>query len=162
MTPGQCLVLRELFDEKATIEECLEFIKKNGLVDDRKLKALQLQMTASPTHVAITEGERLPGEEEMPDEETVPAKPPFEPDPGLEWFCYLAVTKGMLTREIALCLVADMDTVVDLLSFAQAVVDTGLCRDLIAVQQLTDEALEQWARGKMPPMSIFATSGTAG
>ena len=79
-----------------------------------------------------------------------------EPDPGLEWICYLAVAKKIMTREICLCVAADLDEVVDVLSFAQAVMDTGLCKDLHLVQNLTDEALEQWAQGKEPPFSVFA------
>lgn len=159
LTPGQCLVLRELFTEKATLEDCVEFIEKNSLVDEKKIKALRLQLKASPREVTLSEGDRLPGEEGLPEEQP-PARPVFEPDPGLDWFCHLAVKRGLLTREICLCLIADMDTVVDLLSFAQAVVDTGLCRDLDAIQELTDEALEQWARGKKPPTSIFERGET--
>jgi hypothetical protein len=35
----------------------------------------------------------------------------------------------------------------------------GFCRDISEVQKLTDEALEQWARGTSPPFSVFAEGG---
>lgn len=154
LTPGQCLVLRELFTEKATLEDCVAFITKNRLTDEKKLKALKLQMKSAPKQVVVREGELLPGEEALAD--AVTPERTWEPDLGLEWFCYLAVSRKILTREICMYLAADLAEVVDLLSFAQAVVDTGLCRDIHEVQRLTDEALEQWARGKEPPFRVFS------
>lgn len=157
LTAGQCLVLRDLFSDRATVAECVAFIEKNKLVDEKKLSALKLQMSSEPRKVAAVDFEQAENLSEVEQLiQTASGSQTWEPDPGLDWFCYLAVSKGVLTREVALCLIADMDEAADLLGFAQAVVTTGLCNDLPKIQQLTDEALEQWARAKPVPVSIFA------
>ena len=155
LTTGQCLVLRELFDEGANLSDCVNFIAKNSIVDGSKLKALKLQMTAAPQEVPYDPVNPPDAIEDLIEKE-IAGERKWEPDPGLEWFCCLAIEKGLLTKEICLCLAADLQDVNDLLSFAQAVVDTGLCKDLLKVQTLTDEALEQWAQGNPVPYPVLS------
>lgn len=156
LTAGQCLVLREVFRDKGDVEDCVVFIEKNKLVDEKKLAALKLQMSSKPRRVDAVDFEQA---DNLSDVEhliqAASSKEEWEPDPGLDWFCYLVVSQKVLTREVCLCLIADMDEAADLLGFAQAVVSTGLCSDLLKIQQLTDEALEQWARNRPVPASIF-------
>lgn len=163
LTPQQCLVLRELFTEGATIEECVDFIATNRLVTETQVSALRL---ASDVHArrARVDREDLKAQEleESRLEEAPPPAAVWEPDPGLEWFCYIAVEEGLLTREVCLSLIADLEEASDLLGFAQSVLNCGLIRDMKTVQRLTDDALERWARGGPPPFSVLTEDGPPG
>jgi hypothetical protein len=156
LTPGQCLVLRELFDEKSTIQDCVLFVEKNKLLPDAKFTAMRLAAESGARQITVEEMDLDENIEFLLDEKKPIDRSRWHPDMGLEWFCFLSVKKGFMSRGTCLSIIADLDEATDVLGFAQAVIDCGLSKDLEKVQELVDEALEMWARGKPPPYSILA------
>lgn len=159
LTPNQCIILRELFANTGTVEDCYRLIAENMMLDQRRLQALRLQIDTIETHSrkATVDKQSLGEDLEALLQQSGPDEPSaWEPDPGLEWFCYLAVNRGLLTREMCLSVFADVEGAQDLLGFAQSVMNVGLCRDLSLIQELIDEALESWAHSPKPPVTTFS------
>ncbi len=162
LTPQQVLVLRELFTDDATERDCVRFIEDNKLVTGTNLEALKLALSVGTRHAVLDKKELASAVlDEGKLEEPAPDLGITGPDPGVEWFCYIGVTRGLLTREVCLSLLADLpDETSDLLGFAQSCLNYGMIKDLNVLQKLTDEALEGWARGRPPPFSVFTDEGT--
>jgi hypothetical protein len=163
LTPGQCLVLRDLlqdvFGDEGTLDNYVGFIEEHRLLDENKMEALRLLVEAGAKRVSLDTQELDQDIEEVISRELKESVVVWEPNPGLDWFCCLAVQKGILTRDACLVLVADLDEACDLLGFAQSMINMGFCRDIAEVQKLIDQSLELWARGDSPPFSVFAEGG---
>jgi hypothetical protein len=141
------------------LEDYVGFIAEHRLLDESKMAALRLQVETGAKRVSLDKMDLDQDLEEIIARETTEEEVVWEPNPGLDWLCYLAVEKGVLTKDACLVLVSDLDEACDLLGFAQSMVNMGFCRNIAEVQKLTDEALEQWARGTSPPFSVFTEDG---
>jgi hypothetical protein len=160
LTPGQCLVLRDLLQDvygnEGSVNDYVGFIAEHRLLDESKMEALRLQVETGAKRVNVDKLDLDQDLEEIISQQMTEEEVVWEPNPGLDWLCCLAVQKGLLTKDACIVLVADLDEACDLLGFAQSMVNMGFCRDISEVQKLTDEALEQWARGASPPFSVFS------
>jgi len=81
-------------------------------------------------------------------------------DNGTCWFCYLAINDGLLSRQCCEDLLAELGDDVELLTFAQAVVDQQLCTDIDQIQQLLDAACTQAADGPPPDSELEYETGS--
>lgn len=77
---------------------------------------------------------------------------------GIDWFCYLAISQGCISREVALGLMAEVSDIADILDFAQAVIDHWLSDDYSKVQSFLDQAFTLTEKGILPPYSTYIES----
>lgn len=73
----------------------------------------------------------------------------------VDWFCHLAVSEGLLTKEACLVLSSICDADNELMGLAQVLISEGGCDDLMRVQNLVDRAIKSAATGEPPPESVF-------
>lgn len=76
----------------------------------------------------------------------------------LQWFCYLAAKRGLLTEEQCIELDAELGQKRDFLSFAQAVVVILPTDKFPLIQQLVETAMEYANTGRAPPARILDPS----
>ncbi len=73
----------------------------------------------------------------------------------VQWCGYKAVEEGILTAELCLQIHQMFDGDCDLQTFAQTILDNGLCKDMEKVQQLMNEAYTLSKQGEFPPVNYF-------
>lgn len=76
----------------------------------------------------------------------------------LQWFCYLATKRGLLTEEQCIELDAELGPKRDFLNFAQAVVVILPTEKFPQIQQLVEIAMEYANTGRTPPARILDPS----
>ncbi|MCK5803332.1 MAG: PilT/PilU family type 4a pilus ATPase [Lentisphaeria bacterium] len=69
----------------------------------------------------------------------------------VKWFCRLAIDHALVSAEVCQQLVTSVGEDCDLLDFAQAMMDQGLCEDLEKIQTVLDLACER-AQGGIEPI----------
>lgn len=74
----------------------------------------------------------------------------------VKWFCRLAIDQALLSVEVCQQLACSLGGDCELMTFAQAVMDQGLCEDLEKVQGLLDKAFEQAQDGVEPMLDELA------
>lgn len=73
----------------------------------------------------------------------------------LQWFCYLAIRQGMMTREQCIELDAELGRTRDFLEFAQAVVVLLPKEKFPAIQELVETSIHYANTGRPPPTRVF-------
>jgi hypothetical protein len=147
LTDQQCLILREV---------CAPDIKPGAFVDFVSICGLPVareQLDDIATRISAQLERESTGEVESR------AKPKggWDVPAELDWFCYLAIQEKVLSDETCLCVVSSLEGTSDLLSFAETLVQYGLCDDHARVQQLTEAAVSKAKTGQRPPSSVFKT-----
>ena len=149
ITAEQCAVVREAWSGQGSLDEFVEFLEDCGLGEGIRMTELKEQVCGL---MSVEDLSFLDSSDEVEDIGRQPWRPSLE----LEWFCHEAVTGGLLTPELCLCVASNVEGSTGLLSFAQAVVDSRLCDDAMAVQGLVEKALSLAAGGEPPPVAMFA------
>jgi hypothetical protein len=73
----------------------------------------------------------------------------------LDWFCFYAVSEGLLTADTCRCIRVSVQDSSDLLSFAQMLIDSGICAELDALSGLAGRARLAARAGCPPPFSVL-------
>jgi twitching motility protein PilT len=68
----------------------------------------------------------------------------------VKWFCRLAIDQLLLSADLCRNLAGSLEPDCDLLTFAQAVVDQGLCEDMEKVQEVLNAAFQHAQNGVEP------------
>ena len=72
-------------------------------------------------------------------------------DLDVQWFNYFVLAREVITLQQSQDLFQEVGADADLLTFAQALVDSDLCDDVETIQALVDDAVAQGADGGPPP-----------
>ena len=142
-----------------SFEEFLDLIRLSRIVkDENVIPELAQEITGSWDAGAAAatppETPREPSPEDLP---PVTA----EITPELDWFCFYAVLEGLLNNVTARRLLSGADGRPELVTFAQSIVDNGICSDYEWIQDLVDRAVQQVGANKLPPYSVFKDEAAA-
>lgn len=155
LTAAQCDVLYLLGDNKVAPREFFDMVLTFGIATERV--ALET-LIAEALELSV---EAVPDEPDKPITELAERGSKSEVL-AVEWFCFYAMLQGALTQDACLGLASDLGGCSDVLTFAQAALDVGLCDNQLQIQILTDTAKERAGTGNAPPKCLFMeTSGPA-
>jgi twitching motility protein PilT len=76
-------------------------------------------------------------------------------DAAVSWFCYYSVERHLISAEQCRELRDAFGAEVDLITFAQAVLDHQMCDDVDSIQQIMDDAHTNAEVGSSPPRDVF-------
>ena len=76
-------------------------------------------------------------------------------DAAVSWFCYYSVERHLISAEQCRELRDAFGAEVDLITFAQAVLDHQMCEDVDSIQQIIDDAHTNAEVGSLPPRDVF-------
>lgn len=74
---------------------------------------------------------------------------------AVQWFAHYAVEQGVLTPELCLQFAEVLDDDIDILGFAQAILDHEVWDDMDVIQELVNQAHTQAQAGAAPPRNFF-------
>ena len=80
----------------------------------------------------------------------------------LDWFCLYLVAEDLVPWDACVSLYADLGNDADVLNFAQYLIRTGMCSDLMAIQGLVDQAISAAESNEPLPASVFSSGGNGG
>jgi hypothetical protein len=86
------------------------------------------------------------------------ASPDVQVPLDLDWFCLYLVAENMVPWDACVSLYADLGNEADVLNFAQYLVRTGMCNDLLVVQDLVDRAIAAAEANEPIPVSVFSNA----
>lgn len=156
MTTDQYAVFEEVCSEDTEIAAATELLIDCGLIKDRDTLVELIQ----EADVVELRDELEAARKEEETEAAAKAAPTGKDGPPLavEWFCYHAVTEGLLEKDVCVCLYTCLEGVSDLLSFAQSLIASRMCEDFAKVQELVEKSRQDAKAGDKPPFSVFAAT----
>lgn len=152
MDESQARIVKEMISVDADLDEFTNTILEFGVCTDSEAVETLKNDTFATWNAMSTEDRLLVTNEVMVGGDRATRGDTL----GLDWFCFFAISEGILTKETCISIAAEIEDLTDVLIFAQAVVDRCVSGDFDKLQKCVEKAALMMKTGRTNlPYRIF-------